>query len=358
MDVYRRLARRFDQIPNGFPATASGVELRLLAKLFTPEEAALAVHMRLTPESVKTIADRAGIEPAVARSMLKAMTRRGLISAQRVEGELRFGLLPFVVGFYEAQLPRMDAELATLIEAYFQETGGGPTIQQTPAVHRVIPVEQSIPFTIEILPHERASTLVELARSWAVRPCICRVQRQLIGKGCQHPIETCLTLAPIEGAFDHDSVAHPLTRDEALRLLAEAEAAGLVHTVGNYREGHFYICNCCTCSCGVLRGVAEFGVPTAIAHSDFWAELDTTRCIGCGTCAERCSFGALHVLVDRYAVDRERCVGCGLCVSTCPSGALSLARRPSGETPPTPADLNAWMLERARQRNLDLREIM
>jgi electron transport complex protein RnfB len=41
-DVYRRLAERLDAIPNGFPATESGVELKLLAKIFAPEEAALA----------------------------------------------------------------------------------------------------------------------------------------------------------------------------------------------------------------------------------------------------------------------------------------------------------------------------
>ena len=41
-DVYRELAQRLDAIPNGFPATESGAELRLLAKIFTPEEAELA----------------------------------------------------------------------------------------------------------------------------------------------------------------------------------------------------------------------------------------------------------------------------------------------------------------------------
>lgn len=47
-DVYRKLARRLDTIPNGFPATGSGVELRMLATIFTLEKAALAAVMRLT----------------------------------------------------------------------------------------------------------------------------------------------------------------------------------------------------------------------------------------------------------------------------------------------------------------------
>lgn len=36
--VYRQLARLLDTIPNGFPATESGAELKLLARLFTLEE--------------------------------------------------------------------------------------------------------------------------------------------------------------------------------------------------------------------------------------------------------------------------------------------------------------------------------
>ena len=33
-DVYRRLAQTLDAIPNGFPATESGVELRLAGQDF------------------------------------------------------------------------------------------------------------------------------------------------------------------------------------------------------------------------------------------------------------------------------------------------------------------------------------
>ncbi|KPL17221.1 MAG: hypothetical protein AMS23_09630 [Bacteroides sp. SM1_62] len=53
MDSCQKLAKRLDQIPNGFPKTGSGVELRLLAKLFTPEEAALALNLNPDLQSVK-----------------------------------------------------------------------------------------------------------------------------------------------------------------------------------------------------------------------------------------------------------------------------------------------------------------
>lgn len=356
--AYRRLAQRLDTIPNGFAPAPSGVELRLLAKLFTPEEAELACTMRLTRRTAAELAAAAGIEPAAARRLLKSMVGKGLIGVSRGEHELVYGLLPFAVGFYENQLPTIDAELALLVEQYFQETQGASITRDGPALHRVIPVEEAIPFSLEVFPYERASELLEGAKSWAVRDCICRAQRRLIGQGCDYPLETCLTFAPVEGAFDHDPAGRPISKEEALRLLREAEEAGLVHTTGNYRDGHSYICNCCTCCCGVLRGVAEFSIPGAIAHSDFYARVESEACIGCGACVERCPFKALSVPDGLCVVDPLRCVGCGLCAAACPSGALCLERRPAGETPTTPANLISWMLERAQQRGINLNEIV
>ena len=42
---YLDLARSLDALPNGFPATPDGSELKLLVHLFTPEEAFLAAQL-------------------------------------------------------------------------------------------------------------------------------------------------------------------------------------------------------------------------------------------------------------------------------------------------------------------------
>ncbi len=358
-NVYRHLARTLDTIPNGFPSTESGVELRLLAKIFEPEEAALAAVMRLSREPAETIAARAGVDPKTAYRRLKGMARKGQIRAGRKDGQLAFGLMPFVVGFYEEQLPRLDRELAELFEAYFYAARGAIS-HYAPAIHRVIPVEEAVPAGIEIYPYERATELLENAKAWGVRDCICRVQQKLVGKGCDRPVENCLVFAPIEGGFDHSDVTRAIPQAEALRILHEAEEAGLVHSPGNYQDGNTYICNCCTCCCGVLRNVSEFSIPTAIASSDFVAVVDADLCAGCGDCLDRCQFGALALPDDGPAnsaghclVDAGRCVGCGLCTAACPTEALHLARRPEGAVPPPPASFQDWMAERARVRGLD-----
>lgn len=352
-DVYRRLAQRLDTLPNGFPATESGVELNLLAKLFTPPEAALASQMGLRYAPAKEIANKAGVDSAEARRTLKDMARKGLIRVRRGEGQLIFALLPFVVGFYEEQLPRLDAELAELTEQYFQEIGGRTILDTSPPIHRVIPVGEAIPFDLEIFTHESAAAIVESAKSWGVRDCICRVQQELIGNECEYPVEVCLVMAPVEGAFQGDGPTRPLTKEEALEVLREAEEAGLVHSTGNFRDQHFYICNCCPCCCGVLRGLTEYGVPTAVARSAFRSTVDADLCIGCEDCVDRCPVGALSV-DEVCTVDRTRCLGCGVCVSVCPTGALSMERLPDDQVEPPPANLKEWGMRRAQARGIAL----
>jgi hypothetical protein len=50
IDCYKRLARHLDSLPGGFPPSESGVELRLLRRMFTLQEAELAVHLTLERE--------------------------------------------------------------------------------------------------------------------------------------------------------------------------------------------------------------------------------------------------------------------------------------------------------------------
>ena len=44
--VYQDLAKHLDKLSGGFPPSESGAEIRILQRLFTPEEAGLAVTLR------------------------------------------------------------------------------------------------------------------------------------------------------------------------------------------------------------------------------------------------------------------------------------------------------------------------
>jgi ferredoxin len=357
LELYRPLARRLNDLPNGFPPSPDGAELRLLARLFTPQEAALAAGLRLTLETPEQIAARLGMPLEGLKDRLRQMSRKGLIVAGRTDGGLGFGLMPFVVGIYEAQAGRVDEALARLFEDYYRQAFH-QTLALQPPVHRVVPINEDVRVGMEVRPFESASEIVHHAQAWGVLDCICRTQKALIGEGCAHPVDVCMVLAPIAGVFDHHPVIRPLTEQQALDTLKRSAEAGLVHCVSNSQEGNAYICNCCTCSCGVLRGMAELGLANVVARSAFLSQVDADLCQACQTCLPACQFDALTLGDLVMTVSSRRCVGCGACVSVCPEAAMSLVRRPESEILPVPPSESDWRLARARSRHLDLSEVL
>lgn len=330
---YRQLAAALDALPNRFPPAEDESHLHLLACIFTPEEADLAANLLPEMESPAQISDRLDRGLRETSVMLKEMTKKGLIALGKTsQGRLGFGLMPFVVGIYEAQGNRIDGEMAALFENYYQKAFGR-SLELQPQVHRVIPIGESIPNDMEVHPFESASGLVDRAQAWGVINCICRTQKALIGDPCHHPVDVCMVLSEIPEAFNTSQNIRSLTHQEALQTLQRAADAGLVHCVSNNQRDLSYICNCCTCSCSILRGMAEMGIANVVARSAFVNRVDVELCIACGECLPACHFNALN-LDDVLQVNETRCVGCGLCVPLCPQGALHLERRPSEADPP------------------------
>lgn len=351
MSSYKQLAERLNALPNGFPPTDDGRELKLLAKLFTPEESELAAQLRPALETVEEIAARLDKDVLGIRDQLKGMSRRGLIAAGKKDGALGFGLMPFVVGIYEGQVGTMDAELARLFEDYFQG-GFGKMLEVKPQVHRVIPVNETVRNPMEIRPFESAAEIVNAMQSWGVQECICRKQKALIGEACEHPIDICMVFYPRPNAFENHPVIHALTHDEAMSTLRRAAEAGLVHSVSNSMEGMYYICNCCTCSCGILRGMAELGIANVVASSAFVNQVDEAVCNGCEDCIGTCQFDALSMDEMLATVNAVRCTGCGVCVIHCSTDALGLVRRPEEEIKPVPQTYADWGEWRVAERGL------
>ncbi len=366
---YKRLAERLDALPQGFPPTDDGVELRILARLFSPDEADLAAQLRLTLETPAEIADRIGDDARELRTQLKALARRGLVAVGRAASGsgLGYGLMPFAVGIYEMQFDKIDADFAHLFEEYYRKAFI-QALTMRPQAHRVVPVQESVPTNLEIRPFESAVGIVEGAKAWGVMDCLCRKQKALIGDPCDHPLDVCMTFSQKPGIFDHHPSIRALTKEEALATLQRAADAGLVHSVSNSRLGAphpvlggedqlWYICNCCTCSCGVLRGVAELGMANVVASSSFINQVDEELCVACGLCVDECQFDALE-MVDVVQVIAMRCVGCGICVLSCPEGALALAQRPDDEVALPPLNEREWMAQRAAARGLDLADVL
>ncbi|MGD9079785.1 MAG: 4Fe-4S dicluster domain-containing protein [Desulfobacterales bacterium] len=122
MDTYKKLAEHLDNLPGGFAPSDTGVELRLLKRLFTPEEAELSVHLTLEREEASAIANRAGISIDEAEQRLNAMARKGLIFSIEAEGRSAlYQAVPWIIGIYEFQVNKLDKAFVEESCLYFGE---------------------------------------------------------------------------------------------------------------------------------------------------------------------------------------------------------------------------------------------
>ncbi len=53
-------------------------------------------------------------------------------------------------------------------------------------------------------------------------------------------------------------------------------------------------------------------------------KIDRDLCVGCGLCADACTFSALQFDGDQPVYHSEKCTSCSLCVDTCPVEAISI----------------------------------
>lgn len=346
-NIYEKLADALNSLPNGFPRTKTGSDIKLLKFLYTPDEAELACQMSAKREDAEEIAQRLNMLTKEVIAGLFSMVRQGKILLEKQDGKLKFRLAPFIVGSYEAAGYKMNAEMASLAEEYFEDGGVYGIMQPQPALHRVIPAVDSLDLEW-ILPHDSVLAILENAQTFHVQDCICRLQQDSLGKGCKAPKHNCLSFSNIA----RNPKPGDITKQEAMELIDEAEKAGLVHSVSNVVDGLNYICNCCGCCCGILRGITKWGIENSMARANYEAVSSPDSCIGCKVCVKRCQVSAVAMVEGKAVINRDKCLGCGLCVSTCKPKAIKLIPRPENEQIKPPKDFGQWEHDRLKNRGI------
>jgi ferredoxin len=346
--VFEQLADALDKLPNGFPRTPSMIEIKILKKIFSPEEAALASQLGGSLEPIDEVAKRIGLSVEQARKQLFKLVRRGMVWLDRGNGKTRVRLAPFVVGIYETQLELMDHELAHLVEDYLAHGGAQGIMKPQPALHRVVPAQRAVK-TEWVLPYDDVRAILLSAKTFHLRDCICRLQQDQLGsRKCDFPVNMCLGFSDDERSADPGDIS----REEALAILEKSEEVGLVHTVSNVMQGVGYVCNCCGCCCAILRSITDWGIENSVAYANYFAVIDPEICAGCGDCIDRCQVHAISEGEGVSVVDRARCIGCGLCVTGCPNEVAQLERKAEAEIIHPPVDFAAWEQARLHNRGL------
>lgn len=347
-DVYQKLAVHLDNLPGGYAPPESEIGQRILRRLFTPEQAELALQLTMIPEEPRVIAHRAKIPCADAETRLEEMALQGLIyRTDTPEGKPSYMAYQFVIGIWEAQLNNLTPDLVHDVDEFFTEYFDFDVWQKAPQL-RTIPVGESITTGLNVMAYEQAEDLIRGQEVISLAPCICRKERNLVGVGCDKPLETCMGFGGGAEYYITNGLGRAIDQQTALEVLSVADEAGLVLQVGNAQEATF-ICCCCGDCCGVLRNLKRHPYPAEIAASPFQAIVDEGLCDACATCEERCQMEAIHV--NGFAsVDKSRCIGCGLCVTTCPTDAVSLVRKPEVEQTPVQGSYAGSLLHLSQTR--------
>lgn len=334
-EVYIRLREFLDGLPGGFPPEAGGLDIEYLKRMFTPEEAEVELHMKPVPEPASAIAWRCGKPEQETEEILESMAGKGLILPVPTGDRKLYMALQYMTGFGEQLLAYgLDSEAARLCLDYHERSGFMAAFA-TQRQMRVVPVSEAVDATPAVATYDRLREMVMKQDIIAVTPCPCRVSNEKAGRKCEHSIETELSFGFVAEWRIDNGFGRRIGKDEALRIIDEAEETALVLAPTNTREA-IGMCMCGACCCHWLQGLKMHQRPADHVQSSYQARINTAACSACGTCLERCQMEAIVEKGDAMEVDTARCIGCGLCVSKCPEGAVSLvAKHGAGEPSPT-----------------------
>jgi len=335
-DIYQRLRKAVASHSAYFQATASGLEIQFLRKLFSEEEAEIYLNLTGNLETADQIAERAEQDPEAAAATLKRMAKKGLVFPKRTGDAYYYAAAPFAHGILEHQVHTVDKELAQIYEDYMwapklpeDSNDDRPTEISLPL--RSLPVKVPVNISRPVAPYEDVKELIKKQDRIALTKCFCAVQQQVLGSSCSQPLEVCMLLGFYAEYYIEQGMGRKISQEEALDVLAKAEEAGLVHQIPDTQDPGA-ICNCCPDCCGELRVVKMLPNPAVLIPCSYFSQLDPDLCNGCEICLDRCSMGAISVTADQIAsINRDKCIGCGLCINSCPTEALALVSKPEEE---------------------------
>lgn len=359
------LIDRLNKYPIGLP---DNEKLRkILAILFTEEEAFIASRFPLTEATLKELQRATGWQADTLKGKLEEMAEKGLVMDTSYGGKTFYLLMPGLIGFFEFSFmkQRQDLpikELAQLMDEYLfgdpeQEMGREFFASKTPLTRSLV-YEDHIPVSSQIATYESAREIIKNSSYGGIGMCYCRHKKEHLGESCEKDAPTkeiCISLGTAAKFMVRRGFAEHRSKEQLLNILEQARDLNLTHITDNIRHKPSFICNCCSCCCELLGGVNR-GFPMGVAKTNYTLEINDESCLGCGLCKKACNVTALE-LVDSetskskkiMTVKAENCLGCGACISSCPTGSLTLVPAERPEIPEKKKDLFVQILKEKRR---------
>jgi Fe-S-cluster-containing hydrogenase component 2 len=301
----------------------------------------------ISEEKFKKKLEKIGLADREFDEAMSRMIPKGLVDKFQKKGDWGYERAPVIVVLEMTVREAEDSYFRQITAQVMNDLieGAAETIPTKTPYYRVLPVEPAIqsdsastflkinaevPDTRQVLPLDIISEMIKGAELIALSNCYCRSAKQILGEGCEHPLETCFYFDELAQMKLQTDYARQVTYEKALDILYECETHGLVHNVSNCEGKIQTLCNCCECSCGVLKAWNR-GLRNTTSPSRFVVQLDVEKCNLQKLCVDACPVKALAVEEEKLLINKDACIGCGLCVPACPEGALHLELR---EKPP------------------------
>lgn len=358
--LYEQLRQHFNT--GAIPMLRKTKELNEILKLaFTPEQAEVALHLPIMGTgriNAEELAMKTGRGIAEAEAMVEQMARESTVLANTdpKDGKTYYSLLSLLQGTLEWTIAdgQDSDKRRNLIRAaarYYENGLWDEMASSNYPAFRVIPIDTKVDTASEVLPFEEIRGVVDCGRTIAVIPCYCRT----VSRKCDHLLEVDFVIGDWGEYLINYRGARQVSVEETMQILRQCAEDGLIHLVGNAREGNSVICNCCVCCCWALRGLTELNNPRSFVKSNFIPAIDQKECTLCNKCQKVCQFKAVKRLPGlaadgsdtRMLIEEYRCVGCGVCAFQCPKQAMSMKKVRDDVPEKTPGEMiQRWMQEK------------
>ena len=345
-DVYRKLGRKIDNLSTRAPW--NDALYAVLKDLFSTEEADVFVKMPYGLSTLDRISKTIQYESVRLKKILNSLSSKGLVVDLYLNGDHQYMPSPLFVGIFEFTMMRTGDRLNTkewaeLFHAYLFDDdsfwaancGNGEKI----SLLRTLPHEDAIKMFdhIQIFDYEKATALIESFDTFSIGLCSCRHEKRHAGaKHCDVPLDTCSSFGMAADFLIRHDMAKEASKTQMLENLARSKEMGLVLNADNVKGNISFLCHCCKCCCNPLLGIRKFGYPNALVTSNFIAEIDEDKCIGCGTCESVCPVESIRMVPvnnpeskkkKKPLIDENFCLGCGVCGLKCKTQGVQLAGR-------------------------------
>jgi len=340
--IYRKLQQHLDTLPIGFPYAKSGSDIKLLKHFFTPIEAQIATQLEYEFKSEKKILAKIkddkelDISNEKITKILKTMAEKGSIRVQNKNKKIYYANEILAIGMYEHYVNRLTKELIEDFNAYTQEIFAIEFVGTKIPQKRIIPIQKSLSHELRVPTYDEITKIIERSEGpYSLQRCICRYAKDIIGEPCQQTElrENCVHIGENARMYINNGWGKEITKTKALEILKKNQEEGLIFQVENSKEAET-ICSCCGCCCGIIANLKKIPRPTYFVVSNFYAEIDSNKCITCCTCLNNCQMNAIKKNDEFCEIILKRCVGCGNCVVICPENAINLSKKANVITPP------------------------